>query len=87
MYFLGINLRVYLRVGGFGDCGEEFSWEPSEALVAFSSDSEGKEGSLAAEALETTCAYVRRVEVDDVSDFAGGESEEDISDDEGYKED
>ena len=28
MYFLGINLRVYSRVGGFGDCGEEFSWEP-----------------------------------------------------------
>jgi len=56
IYFLGINLRVYLRVAGSGDCGEEFSWEPSEALVAFSSDSEGREGLLAAEELETTCA-------------------------------
>jgi hypothetical protein len=56
MYFLGINLRVFLRVGDFGDFGEEFSWEPSKALVAFSSDSEGREGLLAAEELETTYA-------------------------------
>jgi len=50
MYFLGINLRVYSRVGGFGDCGEEFPWEPSEALgFVCSTDSEGREGLVAAE--------------------------------------
>jgi hypothetical protein len=52
MYFLGINLRVYSRVGGFGDCGEEFSWEPSEAGFVCSTDSEGREGLVAAEDAE-----------------------------------
>jgi len=43
MYFLGINLRTYPPLGSFGDCGAEFSWEPSEVGIAFSTDSEGRE--------------------------------------------